>query len=1369
MKLIRKCVIFAIVIVISLFPLQNFAASSETIYTPAYSEAQGTNNWQLCEFCGTESYELTLDNNKAYWRYGNNYFPYIRTSDKIICPAKDSDTGFIFTAPATGMVRIKGEIECLTSLNSVVVKIHKDMTDIWSGEISYGKPADYDVTIPVEKGEKLYFKVCADYKYAANNILWIPTVEYVDTAYTPDTWYSYLQEHNGKYTALKFDQNTDKYYASDKSSFISQNAVRAMPGYSIIKRHAAAEPGRYRIYGDFAPVAADMEVNVLKNGTVIWKQLMPAGEPSVLDVRALLDAGDVIDIELSAVSTIAPVCTFNALYIGEYLTAPFVKASTSTGDNYTVISQTSLSDLIANNENVSFYSKRYSRELPMTKSNAKWVSSVTGDQGYISANSVFPGDKYDSVMEVTVSESGILHIDGDLRVRENSDGVLSKILLNDEVVWSSRVGEEAPVRWDDPYDTSYFSDNVSVTLKVKKGDKLCFSFNKWRLTNNDTVDISNVKLKYIEGELLSDTTKWKMEKSTVIDTEKRTVTKDGNKHDADIIINNGAAYISSDDAAYAFGGSITAPLTTINNKQYLPVRANAEQNGDTVVWAAERLIIIYSGIPVFYCWNELSEISAFYAESETKSVNKLNDTYEADTVPLVSLSGGNSTKDNVGGLKPQFGHTEIAEQSNALVLDYFGHKSLLSNTSEIDISNYTCDRINIIEADIFIPAAASFKFGFCGSGREDNAQVIISENGWVSPCYGNDDIGGGVDLTFEEKKADSKYSAAEFSFGTWNNIKLVSNGNDMSYCLYLNNTRVGGILNAPSDYDVSMFKIVNYSAAEGKEAPLYIDNFKLRTGNNFTAAANITEQDFKSLTTAFNDTFEDGDSTSALLSWKGGNQLRPFGGTAGIVKQSNAARVFSGKDGANTEHIRFDIRDYANDSNMAIIVDFDINVFKNDTLLLSERYYFGHGGQAVISPKGYIASAYGLWSDTEDQQNYIRNFAGRDMENHAAAPFKKNRWHNIKMLYEAGGTRCSLYLDGKLVNVQNIAEGKAFDAFQFSIMTDGNNKAGDAIFDIDNLKISEVSAFDISDVYFESKSGKRVESFIPGEDYCISFHALNNSAAEKDANILVAQYDGKNKLIGISVNKKVNISKNGGIVNIGSDSPENTVTFKSDKNAERLTIYVFDDMLNIIPLAEAVSIYSAGDSVLSVFVDYNNNTVHATGNTGCPGEYVSAVVTKPGDKLSTAAREEGFSYIDQVTTDENGQYELTFTVPDIEGEFNYYMNAWSVGSIKTRSFKFKNQIPSLLVTKENGETVSSLNDVKEGDTVIFTVSGTENAEPGAVQIMQYSGDVLQSVSEFELSDGASGTAAVLGGVDAIKVIYREYDSEQPLMSIYTIN
>lgn len=243
-------------------------------------------------------------------------------------------------------------------------------------------------------------------------------------------------------------------------------------------------------------------------------------------------------------------------------------------------------------------------------SSARWQSEVPGDGGYISAEAVSPGSAADTVMEQTISQAGLIRIEGNLPVSDKSDGVLSKIYLNGTEIWSSRVGGERSVRWDEKYDTSYFLNSIHVTAEVQVGDKLTFRFNRWRLAATDDVRIDDVRIKYITGSVLSKTTQWKLKKSVVVDTEAKLVYRNGASESADVFVENETTYMAVSDIPKVLGDTdMSGQAIIVNGKEYLPLRDAANHAGRVVVWAAERLVLIHDGIPVFFGFPELSEIS----------------------------------------------------------------------------------------------------------------------------------------------------------------------------------------------------------------------------------------------------------------------------------------------------------------------------------------------------------------------------------------------------------------------------------------------------------------------------------------------------------------------------------------------------------------------------------------------------------------------------------------------------------------------------------------------------------------------------------------------------------------------------------------
>jgi len=232
---------------------------------------------------------------------------------------------------------------------------------------------------------------------------------------------------------------------------------------------------------------------------------------------------------------------------------------------------------------------------------------VLADAGYVSPNIVSSTKNWNpgsyTIIDVPINKNGNLLIDGNFRLTSESDAELVNVYLNDECIWSNRIGGEVSIKYDEPYDTKYFMDKIHTILNVKAGDVLSFRFNKWRKqTASETVDISNITLKYIEGKLLSKTTEWKLNNSVLIDTSNGKIYADGEHKYSGAYIENGITYIPSSVASslWNFDGEGTA----------VGLRQAAESSGNTVVWVADKYAVIHKGIPGMFTWNDISELKA---------------------------------------------------------------------------------------------------------------------------------------------------------------------------------------------------------------------------------------------------------------------------------------------------------------------------------------------------------------------------------------------------------------------------------------------------------------------------------------------------------------------------------------------------------------------------------------------------------------------------------------------------------------------------------------------------------------------------------------------------------------------------------------
>lgn len=588
-------------------------------YATGFSSEQGKDYWYYCYFSGDEVVELQW-NGTQYVSNAGTSRPYIKSAD--LGPAVDMAVGYKFIAPEKGMVRLAGTVtesypESAKG-NGIVAHVLKGKTELWSATVTYGNPQSYDMTIPVREGEELYFYGDANGKTESDWFWWRPTVDYLGIDYVAEAEDSlYFQKSGDEMVQLTFNEATESYHASDGVAFINREKFMTTEETSLVKRYIATSDARYRVNGTIKPLDGrngGIILTVKKNDEKVWEQLFPDDKQGNFDVRMRANTGDNIDVELSTAEYTGYNCAEWDCSIAPFPGVAPCTASTSVNHTYAVLSEFSLGSLTGRStENgVKFYSQRFSRKIPMTYDSAsqKWVSGVEGDPGYFTAKAAYPGKHYDSVMEYTVTEDGLLRIDGNLAPEGASDGVVSKISLNDEVIWSSRVGGERPVRWDEPYDVSYFAYDVNAVARVKAGDKLTFSFNQWRLIKNDTVDLSNVMLRYISGDVLSETTKWKLNKSIVVDTQQKTVRKDGVTERADVFVDDGTTYMAVADAQKVFG---TKAITAAQKKafgdiEYVPVRSAAESAGKDVVWASDRLVLVHDGIPVLFTWSELSEI-----------------------------------------------------------------------------------------------------------------------------------------------------------------------------------------------------------------------------------------------------------------------------------------------------------------------------------------------------------------------------------------------------------------------------------------------------------------------------------------------------------------------------------------------------------------------------------------------------------------------------------------------------------------------------------------------------------------------------------------------------------------------------------------
>ena len=582
-------------------------------YDVKFNTEQGVDNWfyyEYGEYCGTE---LVYDSNKEQWVSATADYPNITQSS--ISPG-DTDAGYRFIAPDKGMICLKGTAVCpwedSAKGNGVILSIIRGQNVIWSQELVYGNTASYDINLSVRKGETLDFRVNCNGNRNYDWTQWRPIVEYLNQEYIPDAEeYTYYEKNDNKTTTLSYSNEKDGYVSLSGNGFISSSSISLSDDTVLGRSYTVSNGGRYCVNAEIVPDNTDGNtvITVLKNQKTVWKQMFPNGERGILDIRIFSEQGDVIDTEVSIESaTYTKTVEWNHR-VTKYIGTMFCSADTSKGYSSRICDLVTLTDVAADS-NTEFYSIKNDKKFPMIYNGVtQRCESSLNDGGYVAKESAFPGNDSDSVMEWTVDKNGTVRFSGDMRVSLASDGVVSKIIHNGNVIWSSRVGGERPVRWDEPFDVSYFLNKVNVTAMVESGDKLAVLFNRWRKTNNDTVNFNNVSYSYIEGEVFSATTKRKLKESIIVDVKTGKFHKGKTIGDIDAFENDGTVYVAKQDTSKLFGTETNRSGRFDNGIEYVPLEDVAEDSEKNYIWAANRAAIVYDGIPVLFGWAELSEIN----------------------------------------------------------------------------------------------------------------------------------------------------------------------------------------------------------------------------------------------------------------------------------------------------------------------------------------------------------------------------------------------------------------------------------------------------------------------------------------------------------------------------------------------------------------------------------------------------------------------------------------------------------------------------------------------------------------------------------------------------------------------------------------
>ncbi len=612
----------AIVLLMGLVPGTAYAdAAVVQKFTSSQTKTQGLENFRYVQFNGNTVTDLVWSTDNSRWEATPNGRVYT-----YIVPGTDTDVGMLFTAPMKGVVRLRGEVtwpSAKGTCQGVIISIGKGQETLFEKKAEWGENVPYDLEVNVRKGDKLFFRVDSNGRNDYDTLLWWPSVEYLAKQYDGAAGrdgYEYLEKSNGEVRPLVYNEEEDKFCASDGIAYFNDYEIMPTKECSLINRYTVTESGKYRVKANIKATnrrSSGKVVRIYKNDELMWQQLIPEKEGGKVDVRFMAQKDDKIDFEVSTGD-------YDGFNYSEFSldisklggTAPFADLSTTSGMTYGIEDEFTLSSKIGTSDSAAAKCFAYynSTKYPMTynSSQSAWIGTVLGDAtSKVTKTSVSPANTAGEVrIDLGIEKSGTLKIEGNLPVDEGTRGLLIKLYKNEKEIWSNRIGGDSFARWDDEVDTKYFVNDINVVCDVAVGDTLTFEFSRWmKRTNGSAVNIEDITLKYITGEVLSKTTKWKIAQSVILDTETKTAYVDGKTMPVDLVVINGASYIEK-SAAEIIGVFGDAPNKTINGKTYIPIRAAAEGMGKSVMWGADRLIAIHDGIPLMFGTPEFSEMKA---------------------------------------------------------------------------------------------------------------------------------------------------------------------------------------------------------------------------------------------------------------------------------------------------------------------------------------------------------------------------------------------------------------------------------------------------------------------------------------------------------------------------------------------------------------------------------------------------------------------------------------------------------------------------------------------------------------------------------------------------------------------------------------
>lgn len=194
-------------------------------------------------------------------------------------------------------------------------------------------------------------------------------------------------------------------------------------------------------------------------------------------------------------------------------------------------------------------------------------------------------------------------------------------------------------------------------------------------------------------------------------------------------------------------------------------------------------------------------------------------------------------------------------------------------------------------------------------------------------------------------------------------------------------------------------------------------------------------------------------------------------------------------------------------------------------------------------------------------------------------------------------------------------------------------------------------------------------------------------------------------------------------------------------------------------------------SKMDVYVDYNNDIVNVTGNTGGVSDEVGLTVFGVGE---SEVQPSDIAYVGQMCADISGDYKFSFK--NLSKTGCYTVKAGFDSGIRTQEIKLTFNVPKLTVTC-GGNKVEKLSQMSTGDT--FTVRLDGLYRPVApdrnafMAVAQYENGVLADIVSVDTST-AEFSASVTGKlksdkIDTIKIMVWDKENQVPVFGLYKID